>query len=150
MRAVALTSDRGEPASSIRMGAGLSIAVDYEAERVISPVLGVVIKNNYGAPLFGINNRLVPGFEFANASRSGQIACVFHHLSLMPDTYSIDLYFGDGYTDHDVVYDAVTFEVVASDVFGSGKLPPAECGSFYWPATWTHTPAAVPAAAKAE
>ena len=59
----------------------------------------------------------------------------------MPDTYAIDLYFGDGYTDHDVIYDAVTFEVVASDVFGSGKLPSPETGSMYWPATWTHTPA---------
>ena len=41
------------------------------------------------------------------------------------------------YQDIDVIYDAITFEVVASDVFGSGKLPGAECGSFYWPATWT-------------
>ena len=49
----------------------------------------------------------------------------------MPDTYAIDLYFGDGYTDHDVIYDAVTFEVVAADVFGSGKLPGPECGSMY-------------------
>ena len=30
MRAVALTTERGEPAASIRMGGGLSIRVDYE------------------------------------------------------------------------------------------------------------------------
>jgi lipopolysaccharide transport system ATP-binding protein len=150
MRRVALTSDRGEPAACIRMGSALSIRVEYESDRAIAPVLGVVIKNNYGAPLFGINNRLIPGFEFAPPSRSGQIACELHSLPLMPDTYAIDLYFGDAYTDHDVIYDAVTFDVVASDVFGSGKLPGPECGSIYWPATWTHTPAGVPAAAKAE
>jgi lipopolysaccharide transport system ATP-binding protein len=150
MRTVALRSDRGDPAASIRMGTGLSIRVDYEADRVISPVLGVVIKNNYGAALFGINNRLVPGFEFPNASRSGEIACLLRNLPLMPDTYSIDLYFGDGYTDHDVIYDAVTFEVVAADVFGSGKLPSPECGSMYWPATWTHTPAGAAVTAKVD
>jgi lipopolysaccharide transport system ATP-binding protein len=141
MRGVALTGDRAEPAASIRMGTGLSIRVAYESDRIIAPVLGVVIKNNYGAPLFGVNNRLVPGFEFVNPSRAGEITCHLSSLPLMPDTYSIDLYFGDAYTDYDVVYDAATFEVVSADVFGSGKLPGSECGSICWPGTWTHTPA---------
>ena len=150
MRRVALTGDRGEPAASIRMGSGLSIRVDYTGDRAIAPVLGVVIKNNYGAPLFGVNNRLIPGYEFANTTRAGDITCHLRNLPLMPDTYAIDLYFGDGYTDHDVIYDAATFEVVSSDVFGSGKLPGPECGSMYWPATWTHTSAASPATVSAE
>ena len=150
MRGVSLTGDRGEPAASIRMGSGLSIRVAYSSERVFAPVLGVVIKNNYGAPLFGVNNRLIPGFEFASPARAGEITCHLRNLPLMPDTYAIDLYFGDGYTDQDVIYDAVTFEVVASDVFGSGKLPGPDCGSMYWPASWTHAPAGAPATVKVE
>ena len=150
MRGLRLTSDRGEPATAIRMGGDLIIDVAYDSEQPVSPVLGVVIKNNYGAPIFGINNRLVPGFTFDAPSRSGSIACRLSNLPLMPDTYSIDVYFGDGYHDVDVVYDAIAFEVVAADVFGTGKLPPSECGPIYWPATWTHSPNAGPAPAKAE
>lgn len=150
MRGVRLTSDRGEPTASIRMGGSLTVSVEYHNDRAIAPVLGLVIKNNYGAPLFGINNRIVPGFEFASPSHSGHITCELRDLPLMPDTYAIDLYFGDRYTDHDVIYDAVTFEVVAADVFGSGKLPGPECGSMYWPATWTHTPRGERVAAKAD
>jgi lipopolysaccharide transport system ATP-binding protein len=150
MRGVVLTADHGEPASSIRMGSGLSIHIDYVADRAIAPVLGVVVKNNYGAPLFGVNNRLIPGFDFTGASTAGEITCHLRNLPLMPDTYSIDLYFGDGYTDHDVIYDAATFEVVAADVFGSGKLPGPETGSMCWPATWTHAPARPRAVARAD
>ena len=150
MRGVTLTTERGEPAVSIRMGTGLTVSVAYSSPRPIAPVLGLVIKNNYGMPLFGINNRLVPGFAFDEPSQSGEIACRLTSLPLMPDTYAIDLYFGDAYQDHDVVYDAATFEVVAADVFGSGKLPGPECGSIYWPATWTHSPAGAVFAVKAE
>jgi lipopolysaccharide transport system ATP-binding protein len=150
MRSVTLATDGGDPAVSIRMGTGLTVRVQYTSTRPIAPVLGLVIKNNYGMPLFGINNRLVPGFAFDEPSHSGEIACRLGNLPLMPDTYAIDLYFGDVYQDHDVVYDAATFEVVAADVFGSGKLPGPECGSIYWPATWTHSPAHAAVAIEAE
>jgi lipopolysaccharide transport system ATP-binding protein len=141
MRRVLLAGDGDAPAAIIRMGGTLSVCVDYRSERqTVSPVLGLVIKNNYGQPIFGINNRLVPGYQFNDPSREGSIACHFRGLPLMPNTYSIDLFFGDLYQDYDVVYDAITFEVVAADVFGNGKLPGAECGPVYWPATWTHAP----------
>jgi lipopolysaccharide transport system ATP-binding protein len=141
MRGVTLRTANGEPGAAIRMGSGLSVEVDYHGDRALCPVLGLVVKNNFGAPLFGINNLVTPGYQFDTPSQSGAITCVLRDLPLMPDTYSIDLYFGDGYHDRDVVYDAATFEVVAADVFGSGRLPGAECGSFYWPATWTYRPA---------
>ena len=85
-------------------------------------MLGVVIKNNYGAPFFGINNRLVPG----TSSRTvdvGEIACRLRNLPLMPDTYCDRSVFRRRAIDHDVIYEPSTFEVVAADVFGSGKLP---------------------------
>jgi hypothetical protein len=58
----------------------------------------------------------------------------------MPGTYSADLFLGDAYRDYDVVHDAISFEVVAADVFGSGRLPDANCGSVFWPASWTYLP----------
>jgi len=144
MRSVTLTGDGGAPGAAIRMGTGLSISVHYDGGRSLAPVLGIVVKNNYGMPVFGINNRIVRGYEFDLPSRSGTIAVQLRTLPLMPDTYSVDLYFGDGYQDYDMVYDAFTFEVVAADVFGNGRLPGAECGPIFWPASWTYRPA-VPA-----
>ena len=148
MRSVSLAGEGGIPASTVRMGGALSICVDYRSEtRPIRPVLGVVIKNTYGLPVFGINNRVVPGYRFEDPSREGTITCHLRDLPLMPDTYSMDLFLGDLYQDYDVVYDAMTFEVVAADVFGNGQLPGAECGPVLWPASWTHASTEAPAAA---
>jgi hypothetical protein len=94
--------------------------------------------------VFGINNRIVRGYQFEVPSREGSITCRIRDLPLMPDTYSIDLFLGDLYQDYDVVYDAITFEVIAADVFGDGKLPGAECGPVFWPASWTYAPSDVP------
>jgi hypothetical protein len=54
----------------------------------------------------------------------------------MPGTYLVDLYFGNESRDLDVVQEAIAFEVVPSDVFGSGKLAPSAAGPIFWPATF--------------
>jgi lipopolysaccharide transport system ATP-binding protein len=141
MRSVSLVGDRGTPTASIRMGGDLSVCLTYQSDRrSICPVLGLVVKNHLGVPLFGINNRVVAGYQFDTPSAAGSVTCHLRSLPLMPGTYSIDLYLGDAYQDHDAVYDAVAFEVTSADVFGTGKLPGAECGSFVWPATWSYAP----------
>jgi hypothetical protein len=71
-------------------------------------------------------------------------------LPLMPGTYSADLFLGDSYRDYDVVLDAISFEVVAADVFGSGRLPDADCGSVFWPASWTYLPKSPTASVEAK
>ena len=86
----------------------------------------------------------MPGYQFDVPSNAGVVTCTLRNLPLMPATYSIDLYLGDAYQDHDVVHDAVRFEVIAADVLGGGKLPGVECGFIVWPATWTYRPAATP------
>jgi hypothetical protein len=50
--------------------------------------------------------------------------------------YLVDLYFGNESRDLDTIYDAITFEVVPADVFGSGKLPHKGAGPILWPASW--------------
>jgi lipopolysaccharide transport system ATP-binding protein len=148
MQSAILTGSTPAAGPVVRIGTRLDIQVAYSTDAPICPVLGVVVKNSYGVPIFGINNRIVPGFQFDVPCVSGAVTCHLSNLPLTPGTYAVDLYFGDRYQDVDVIYDAATFEVIAADVFGSGKLPGAECGPILWPATWTHAPAltaAVPA-----
>ena len=144
MRSLTLSGD-AEPGGLVRMGTALHVQVAYDSDASIRPVLGLVVKNNYGAPIFGINNRLVPGYQFEHASAAGSVTCHLAALPLMPGTYTIDLYLGDAYQDVDVIYDAATFDVIAADVLGGGKLPGIECGPIVWPATWTYEPSATPA-----
>jgi lipopolysaccharide transport system ATP-binding protein len=139
MRSVRVV-DRPDQIASVRMGSTLSLTVRYDSDVAISPVLGLVVKNGYGQAVFGINNRIVRGYQFDQASHAASVTCQLPELPLMPGTYSIDLFLGDAYRDYDVILDAITFEVIAADVFGSGRLPDAECGSVFWPASWTYAP----------
>ena len=76
------------------------------------------------------------GFDFAQRQSSGTISCTFDNLPLLAGRYGIDLTLGDGLRDLDTVIDAITFEVLPSDVFGTGKIPDSQIGVVFAPAKW--------------
>ena len=138
MKFVSLSSENTNAVGFVQMGRPLSINVHFDcAEESIRPVIGVVIKDKYDVAIFGINNRIIPGFEYAQQSRQGIISCVFDSLPLMPGSYGIDLYLGEEHTDHDIVFDAIRFSVESADVFGSGKIPPPITGNIFVPARFS-------------
>jgi hypothetical protein len=63
---------------------------------------------------------------------------------LMPGTYLVDLYLGDPGGDFDVVFEAFSLEVMPADMTGTGRLPPANLGHVYFPATFGLIPEGVP------
>ena len=102
--------------------------------------MGFVIKNSRGIPLFGFNNRVFDSDGFRERTMKGTVVCDFGKVPLMPGIYFLDLYFGEQCNigqDLDIIYDAISFEVLPSDVLGTGKLPPEMAGSIFWPAKWT-------------
>jgi lipopolysaccharide transport system ATP-binding protein len=133
---VTLSSEGDEPAAGVRMGATLSVKVVFDSGRRISPVIGIVVKNSQGAAVFGVNNRFIGGYQFHDRVNSGTLTTTLEALPLMPGSYSLDLYLGDGPQDIDVVHDAIYLEVLPADVFGTGQLPPPICGPVFWPATF--------------
>ena len=98
------------------------------------------MKTAEGMPLFGVSNRWTnQGINNERVS-SGKVTCKFERLSLMPGTYLLDLYFGDfgdPSRDLDIIHEAISFEVVAADLLGTGMLPRPTDGPVFWPATWT-------------
>jgi homopolymeric O-antigen transport system ATP-binding protein len=137
MQRVCLRSVDGAMSSSFRMRDDLVIEVGFDARgNRIRPVLGIVVKDRFGSPLFGVNNRFISGFQ-APEQYNGSVSCCIRSLPLMPGIYSIDLYLGDQYRDIDNVLDATAFEVVSADIYGTGNIPPVGCGPIAWDASWT-------------
>jgi lipopolysaccharide transport system ATP-binding protein len=137
-------SPEGAPVSSITPQTSIGIRAHFDAgEKTVRPVLGVAIKTFMGTPLFAVDNETVPGLQDAREVRKGVITCHLDRLPLAPGAYHVDLYFRDSreMVCSDVVYEALSFEVLPSDVFGSGKLPHATFGPLLWPARWTLEPA---------
>lgn len=137
MQAVTLSTDHDTAESAIRTGDALQISVTFRYEVPTLPVLGVVIKTISGAAVFGMNNRVISSDREPLPLTAGSITARFDGIPLIPGRYLIDLYFGDQYQDTDVVHEAISFDVLPSDVFGSGRLTPPSAGPVLWPASFS-------------
>jgi hypothetical protein len=115
----------------IRMGSPLSIVVTYSHDRPVRPLLGVAVKTIYGAPVFCVSDRYCEHLADSAPWRSGRVICTIDDLRLMPGTYSIDLYLGEAAEDFDIVFEAISFEVVAADLNGTGRLPHSSLGPIF-------------------
>ncbi len=136
LRSVRLLSENGLT-TAIRAGEQLKVEVEFSgAEKPISPILGVCLKTFIGAPLFGVNNRVIPGYRFSPPVTEGRMLCNLGELALLPGTYTIDLYFGDEHHTMDAIIDAISFDVLQSDYYGSGKMQSAHAGPILRHAEW--------------
>jgi lipopolysaccharide transport system ATP-binding protein len=134
MRRVSLRSQNGLQASSIRMGEGLSLRLDFESPQRTRPFLNVCIKNNYGVPILTASTRVQNQYQFSETVSAGNITCHLRDLPLLQGTYSIDLFLSEEYQNIDVIYDSISFEVIEADVFGTGQIPSPADGSIFWSA----------------
>ncbi|MBV8359249.1 MAG: ABC transporter ATP-binding protein [Deltaproteobacteria bacterium] len=139
MTAVALSGGNSDFSAAFKMGGRLTISVSFGSERAFTPVLSVTVKNMHGLAIIRANNQFIGGFNFGQRRDSGTITCTFDKLPLLPGRYAIDLSLGDGFRELDAVNDAITFEVLPADVFGTGKLPPPGSAVVFWPAHFAIT-----------
>lgn len=138
MTSVTLAADGVESASVMQMGGTLEVKVTFKSVRPVLPVIGIVIKDSHGIAILGVNNKFIASNQFERTAL-GTISCRLSDLPLLPGNYSLDLYFGDGTHDIDVVCDAISVEVLPADVFGAGQQPPSGTGIIYWPASFALT-----------
>jgi lipopolysaccharide transport system ATP-binding protein len=147
MKVVTLCDDTGAPTGAIRMGSSLSVAVSFACDAgPILPGLAVVLKNAHGAAIFTVTEKLVGGNSLEHRVGCGTMTCALDNPPLLPGKYSFDLYLGDasgGRDVTDVVSDAISFEVQAADVFGTGQVPEPHGSLIYWPARFGFTNGAI-------
>ena len=142
MRRVRVVDDADGRSPAVPMRGTARIEVEFAVESPLPDVtLGVVVKDAYHAPVFGVNNKVTASPPQPSPLKAGTVVCRLAGLPLMPGTYPIDLHFGSRAQDFDVVYNAAELTVLPADVFGTGKLPPAAAGNVCWPATWEIVPA---------
>ena len=136
MTRVELHSDSTVPLGTVRLGAKLAVHVRYAAQRPVRPVLGIVVKTIYGAPVFCASDRFCDQLVQCDPAARATVVCTVGKVPLLPGTYTIDLWLGDAGGDFDVIFDAISFEVIAADVTGTGRLPPPAQGPIFCEAVW--------------
>jgi len=136
---VRVLNDEGVEATSISCGGKFTIEVEFETENNVSiaePVLGIVVNHGTLGTVMGVNTRMT-GFRDVVPAKAGMFACHLGDLPLLPGNYTVDVWFGDGIKDVDQAPEAVSFEVEATDVYGTGHTPFGKMGTIFARPTWT-------------
>ena len=114
-------------------GCSLILSVEFQSPFPLSPpVLGFVISDSVGTPVYGTNARLEPPLEAIPAVRSGCIEVVIPTGQLRPNRYLFSLWLGDAYRDY-----CELPTILQADVKGIGvALPSHVIGSVRLPVEW--------------
>jgi lipopolysaccharide transport system ATP-binding protein len=122
---------------AVRPGDEIEVRVEYEAETEPRNVMvGIGVNGLLGESLFLCSTKLT-GERVHSAPLSGTFACTIPRLPLAPGRYSINIYAEVKGAIADWVRDAATFDVVESDFFGTGQLPPGTHGHFLVEHSWS-------------
>lgn len=136
MREVEITS-RGVCVDSFATGDPIEFALRFDSERALTqPALGIAFKTQVGENIGCINNKFMSAPRVQSPVRRGTVSCSIPRLMLLPGEYVTDFYFGDKNGDYDVIESAARVAVRATDVYGTGKLPPRGFGSWVIEASW--------------
>jgi lipopolysaccharide transport system ATP-binding protein len=79
----------------------------------------------------------ITGQRLLTHSSEGEFVCELPDLLLLPGRYSLNIYIEVNGVLADWVRDAMYFDVFESDVYGTGRLPPATHGRVLTPQSWT-------------
>jgi lipopolysaccharide transport system ATP-binding protein len=99
---------------------------------------GIAITNDRGQRLAFFHTLYQGGFTFKGTSH-GKFTCTVPSMSLVPNSYSVELVMADGYGIIERVERADRLDVVFADVFNTGKVPGTTQGYVVWAAEWDYT-----------
>jgi lipopolysaccharide transport system ATP-binding protein len=137
MRSITVSGANGV-SSLVRMGDSAFFELFFQSSRPIRPCFGLTVKTERGFRVFHVSDR--DSNQLANCEPvfNGIVVCEIPDLLLMPGRYAVDLWLEDFsvIARLDMIADAVSFEVVSSDIFGTGRLPPPAEGAMLVRASW--------------
>ncbi|HTT74612.1 MAG TPA: ABC transporter ATP-binding protein [Candidatus Binataceae bacterium] len=140
MSSVALYSVAPKPTAILRTGDPLSLCISYSSERAFRPVLTVGVKTVHGVPIFNVSDRDARQLASCAAAARATVICEIPEIPLLPGNYVADISLGDTRGDFDIIKDAISFEVVPADLFGTGRLPSPALGPVFCRANWSLKP----------
>ena len=114
------------PSSHFQTGDSLSLKLAYSCKQSIrNPKIGLVIYTSEGNALLNANNHYqLTNKPLLSDSNSGIIECHLGQVPFMEGRYSISFWFGDSSSNYHCIENAIFFEVIEHNIWGTGKNPP--------------------------
>ncbi|MGZ8544109.1 MAG: ABC transporter ATP-binding protein [Flavisolibacter sp.] len=125
----------GQPAETFIPGADMEVRLEYfNTLDLVDPDVGIVIKDSEQNALIGLNSKHFGRKLALVKNRKRCLSLVLPGLNLYaPGTYHVNLYFGDVQHYYECLYDAFSFTIEETDVYGTGNLMEAEWNRIYIP-----------------
>lgn len=120
-----------------RTGWDATVRLRFRTEAPDATVgISIAVEGPMGEPVFFCSTRVAGQVLSAGASE-GELVCSIDRLPLLPGRYSLTVYAEANGVLADWVRNAVFFDVIESDVFGSGQLPPTTHGRVFVDHRWS-------------
>jgi lipopolysaccharide transport system ATP-binding protein len=126
LKRVWLTNQHGQITNSFSMGDTLTISYSFQGNRrIINPGFGFGFEDEYGQRIFSLNNYFIPNNKNTfDAIDNGTASFKVPNLPLLPGTYFISISLVENQIEWvDSIDQAISFNVLPSDIYGSGKIP---------------------------
>ena len=132
----------GKRSGFTHMGAPLEVKVYFEAPVALDhPVMGIVVKDELGQPIFGINNNHYVGNIATEPITRGILTMRIPYLHLFEGKYYVDVYLGDNSRDIDIRHDSLLLTVESMPFANTGVSPFPTLNKVFDPAiTWKAEP----------
>lgn len=105
-------------------GCDFTLDVHFECKDGLDfPVLGVIFKDEYDQPLLAINNKHYIGNLVTKDIFSGIFKMNIPYFPLFVGRYTLDLHFGNGFNDLEVLKNILSFKVERNGIKGSMEIP---------------------------
>jgi lipopolysaccharide transport system ATP-binding protein len=139
MTRVRLLGRDGGMQASFNAGEDIAIEVSFSPHANVSlrrVMMGVIVNSSMGAPVGAINMRMSGQTAAIEPDVPGTVVCKLIRPRLAPGRYSLDIYFGDGASDFDVLKGVIGFTVENTDFYGTGVAAFAHLGPMLLEADW--------------
>src|SRR5262249_55700648 len=135
-----LLDGEGRECTAFPMGGDVQVEFAFASSRVMHGLhVGVGIDDTHGKRLLTFTTAIQPSEQVPKSADSGVATIHILNLPLTPGRY----FLSPGLTSSavsDLIDQALAFDVLPRDVFGSGKIPNASQGCFFHPASFRVVP----------
>lgn len=119
-----------------RTGESLRIKLNMDRQVSLTEIsIGIGIDNSAGERLFSVSSLMLTGALMNLDSSNREFVFNLQQVNLMPGRYSITISAVKSQNEWlDSIERAIDFEVIPTDVYGTGRLPEKQQGIIYMPA----------------
>jgi hypothetical protein len=122
----------GITTGTLYMGCAMEVRVHFSSPGPLeAPVLGIIIKDSQNTPLLGINNRHYTHEISKCPISNGYLSVLIPQMTLFEGNYDLDIHFGDGFRDIEILHDCCHFTVDPISFTSTGELPDKRLNRFF-------------------